>query len=222
MSRSEYWPDIPDDRFDEFQRRVELVELLLDESISIREKREAKKSYRYSHRISDRTIRRYLQLYRKKGARGLLFYRFPTHTAERIDDPVLRAKLIELVNELPSRSIPQLRRLLAGNDDFARKIERISDRTIYRFLSEHSLGKRDRIALELHDGRSAYRSFEAPHSLALIQGDARDGIWLTGPDGTTFKTYLFLWIDDYSRKIRRISIMGRSISPNTSPSCWRT
>lgn len=201
MSRSEYWPDIPDKAFEEFQHRLELVELLLDERVSMKEKREAKQAYRYAHKVSDRTIRRYLQLYRKKGARGLLFYRFPTYATERIDDPALRAKLIELVHELPSRSIPQLRRLLAATDEFARKIERISDRTIYRFLSEHSLGKKDRIGLELHSGRSVYRSFEAPHSLALIQGDARDGIWLTGPDGTTFKSYLFLWIDDYSRKI---------------------
>jgi len=201
MNRSEYWPDIPDKPFEAFRCRLELVELLLDERVSMKEKREAKQAYRYAHHVSDRTIRRYLQLYRKKGARGLLFYRFPTHTAERIDDPGLRTKLIELVHELPSRSIPQLRRLLAGNNEFARKIERISDRTIYRFFQEHSLGKKDRIALEFHDRRSAYRSFEAPHSLALIQGDARDGIWLTGPDGTTFKTYLFLWIDDYSRKI---------------------
>ena len=202
MNRSEYWPDIPDEPFEAFQRRLELVELLLDESISIKEKREAKQAYRYAHKVSDRSIRRYLHLYRKKGPRGLLFYRFRAHTPERIADPALRAKLIELVHELPSRSIPQLRRLLAANDQFATKIERISDRSIYRFLAEHSLSKKDRIALEmLHDRRSAYRSFEAPHSLALIQGDARDGIWLTGPDEKTFKTYLFLWIDDYSRKI---------------------
>ncbi len=202
MSPSEYWPDIPDEQFEAFQRRLELVELLLDEQVSIKEKREAKQAYRYAHKVSDRSIRRYLHLYRKKGPRGLLFYRFRTHTAERIDDPALRAKLIELVHELPSRSIPQLRRLLARDDEFAGKIQRISDRTIYRFLAEHSLGKKDRIALELlHDRRSAYRSFEAPHSLALIQGDARDGIWLTGTDGKPYKTYLFLWIDDYSRKI---------------------
>jgi hypothetical protein len=46
-----------------------------------------------------------------------------------------------------------------------------------------------------------YRHFEAPHSLALVQGDARDGIWLDLPDGSRRKTYLFLWIDDFSRKI---------------------
>ena len=47
----------------------------------------------------------------------------------------------------------------------------------------------------------AYHSFEAPHSLALVQGDARDGIWLDLPDGSRKKTYLFVWIDDFSRKI---------------------
>jgi len=40
-----------------------------------------------------------------------------------------------------------------------------------------------------------------PWSMALVQADARDGIWLRLPDGTTKKSYLFLWIDDYSRKI---------------------
>jgi hypothetical protein len=37
--------------------------------------------------------------------------------------------------------------------------------------------------------------------LALVQGDARDGIWLQLPDGSRRKSYLFLWIDDFSRKI---------------------
>ena len=39
-----------------------------------------------------------------------------------------------------------------------------------------------------------------PHTLALVQADARDGIWLDTPEGRK-KTYLFLWIDDFSRKI---------------------
>lgn len=199
MSPSEYWPDIPDHVFEAFQRRVELVELLLDESISMQDKRKAKQAYRYVHRISDRTVRRYLHLYRKNGPRGLLFYRF-TEKPDRIDDPALRKELIRLIRELPSRSVPQLRRLLAS-EEFGPKIERVSDRTVYRFLEENSLGKKDRMALLMSTGRSAFRSFEAPHSLALIQGDARDGIWLTDADGKAYKTYLFLWIDDYSRKI---------------------
>ena len=36
--------------------------------------------------------------------------------------------------------------------------------------------------------------------MALVQADARDGIWLDTPAGRK-KTYLFLWLDDFSRKI---------------------
>ena len=80
------------------------------------------------------------------------------------------------------------------------KIKRISDRTIYRFLAEHGLTKNARYRMLAEVSRSSYRSFEAPHSLALLQADARDGIWLDTPQGRK-KTYLFLWIDDFSRKI---------------------
>jgi hypothetical protein len=38
--------------------------------------------------------------------------------------------------------------------------------------------------------------------MELVQGDARDGIWLPdGEIGKVRKTYLFAWVDDYSRRI---------------------
>jgi transposase InsO family protein len=116
-------------------------------------------------------------------------------------DEALRNKIIELVRELPGRSVPTLRRLLSEDERYAEKILSISDRTIYRFLAENGLGQRQRHRMMREDGRRAYKAFEAAHSMALVQGDARDGIWLKLPDGKTSKSYLFLWIDDYSRKI---------------------
>jgi len=68
-------------------------------------------------------------------------------------------------------------------------------------LNENALSHKQRFRLLREDGRRAYHGFEAPHSMALVQGDARDGIWLTLPEGKTKKSYLFLWIDDFSRKI---------------------
>ena len=41
-----------------------------------------------------------------------------------------------------------------------------------------------------------HRSRSTPSD--LFEGDARDGIWLDTKDGKR-KTYLFVWIDDYSR-----------------------
>ena len=193
------WEQIPDSVMEAFDERLQLVELLLDPQIEPAAKRAERRRYCEQHRVGGRTIRGYLHRYRKQGPRGLLFYR-PQPTSPRVHDSQLRAKLLDLVNELPTRSIPQLRKLLAADDQLGSKIKRISDRTIYRFLAEQGLTQAVRYRMLAEDSRSSYRSFEAPRSLDLLQADARDGIWLNTPQGRK-KTYLFLWIDDFSRKI---------------------
>ncbi|MFO7729809.1 MAG: hypothetical protein R6V86_03490, partial [Spirochaetia bacterium] len=52
-------------------------------------------------------------------------------------------------------------------------------------------------------GKRSYHQFEASCSMELVQGDARDGIWLPKEPGSAQvrKTYLFAWVDDYSRRI---------------------
>ena len=105
------------------------------------------------------------------------------------------------MRELPSRSVPKLRRLLAADPNYTALIAHVSDRSIYRFLQDSELGHNQRRAMLGPTASRVYRSFEAPHALALVQGDARDGIWLDLPDGSRRKTYLFVWIDDFSRKI---------------------
>jgi putative transposase len=201
MSDDLYWEDIPDKVFTSFQERLLLVELLTDDTIPFMEKVKLKQEYQDQHQVSERTLRRYVQLYKHKGELGLLFYS-KRKTKERINDPLLREKILELIRELPERSIPKLRRLLSIDAGYRDKISCVSDRTLYRFLSESGFGKKDRRALLAHTtGRQAYKSFEASYSLELVQGDARDGIWLPGMNGKARKTYLFLWVDDYSRKI---------------------
>ena len=193
------WNQLPDAVVEAFSERLHLVEVLLDPLLPAADKRAERRRYREQHGVGERTIRGYLHRYRKQGPRGLLFYR-RRPTAPRIHDSALRAKLLALINELPTRSVPQLRTLLAADPQLAPRIERISDRTVYRFLADHGLTKSARYRLLADVSRSSYRSFEAPHSLALLQADARDGIWLDTPQGRK-KTYLFLWLDDFSRKI---------------------
>ena len=193
------WEKIPESVMEAFSERLHLVELLLDPHLSNADKRAERRRYCQQHRVGERTIRHYLHRYRKKGPRGLLFYR-PRPTSPRVHDPDLRAKLLKLIKELPTRSVPQLRKLIATDTKLGPKIKRISDRTIYRFLAQHGLTKSVRYRMLAEISRSSYRSFEAAHSLALVQADARDGIWLDTPQGRK-KSYLFLWIDDFSRKI---------------------
>ena len=200
MLDDDLWAAIPEHQFSAFLARLELVETLLDDAVPGPDKKQQKQEYMRDYHVSDRTIRSYVHKYRKKGAAGLLFWR-RKEPAARIADTELADKITALVTELPTRSIPQIRRLLTEDEKYRDKIAVISDRTVYRFLAENNLGHVQRRRLLTEQGRNAYHSFSAPHSLALVQGDARDGIWITRPDGKKIKTYLFLWIDDYSRKI---------------------
>jgi len=200
MKHEIQWSLIPEKEFENFKLRVELVEQLIDETISSAEKRDLKQDYCRINKVTDRTIRRYVHAYRKKGQKGLVFYRLRKKSV-RVKDEVLRKKIVDLVRELPERDVPQIMRLLSLDETYREKIQEISCRTLYRFLYENGMSKKERYAMMSEDSRRAYHKFEAPHSMALVQGDARDGIWIKNPEGKLIKTYLFLWLDDYSRKI---------------------
>ena len=193
------WEQLPEAVVEAFSERLQLVELLLDPLLPQADKRAEQRRYQQQHGVGERTIRSYLHRYRKRGPRGLLFYR-PRPTSPRVHDPALRTKLLQLIDEVPTRSVSQLRQLITADAKLGPKIARISDRTVYRFLAEHGLTKSARYRMLGDDARTSFRAFEAPHSLALVQADARDGIWLDTPQGRK-KTYLFLWLDDFSRKI---------------------
>ena len=212
MSTPIDWEAIPQAAYDAFTKRVQLVELILDDSIDAEAKGEAKRNFCEEHQVCPRTIANYLRRYRQKGSRGLLFYH-PRPLAPRISNEQLRARILQLVRELPTRSVPTLRRLLGEEETLRTAIAGISNRTIYRFLVQSGLSFKERSRILSPTGRRAFRAFEAPHSLALVQADARDGIWLVLPDGKTRKSYLFLWIDDYSRKI----LFGRYYLDETLP-----
>ena len=176
------WDQLPEAVVDAFSERLYLVELLLDPLLPAADKQAEQRRYQQQHGVGERTIRGYLLRYRRQGPRGLLFYH-PRPTSPRVHDPALRAKLLALINELPTRSVPQLRKLITADAKLGPQIKRVSDRTVYRFLADHGLTKSARYLMLADDARTSFRSFEAPHSLALVQADARDGIWLDTPSG---------------------------------------
>ena len=197
------WKELDEQHLAAWQQRVELVETLLDERIHETEQAEIRRSYVRAHGVSERTIRNYLRRYRQDGADGLLFYqarRGPR--SPRIHDADLREKLLALIEEHPRRTIPQLRRILSKDPHYSEAISAVSDRSIYRFLASQDLTQKQRAAKAIDPTRQSFLQFEAAASMELVQGDARDGIWLPDPEDPekTRKTYLFGWIDDYSRK----------------------
>jgi transposase len=203
MDKKIEWPEIPDTQLEAFQRRLELVETLTDEQIDDGQRMQIRRQYCEHHKVSDRTIRNYLCRYREEGAAGLLFVR-KKEPSIRIADERLREAILRRIEESPRRTVPKLRRLLSADPDFHHLIEQVSDRTIYRFLFEQGLTQKKRHSMVHDDRRRAYHQFQASASMVLVQGDARDGIYLPDPDGAVDqqrKTYLFGWVDDYSRKI---------------------
>lgn len=193
------WQCLSDSRFEKSATILELVESLADESLSLKDRKELRDGFRTRHGVTDRTIRNYIARYRQSGAQAFL-------TAEvrppspRIHDKDLADAILALVKERPTRTVPMLRKLLTVDSRFVEGVGGVSDRSIYRFLLEHGLSQKTRHALLSDDGRMSYHRFQAPRPLDLVQGDGRDGIWLDTKDGKK-KTYLFVWVDDYSRKI---------------------
>jgi transposase InsO family protein len=139
-----------------------------------------------------------------------------------IDEKHLEAyrRRVALVETLLDESIDEADRL----QERRRYIEEhgVSERTIRNYLRRYrergaeallfhtprgpsSPRIRDRRVREksLGAGKRSYHKFEASCSMELVQGDGRDGIWLPKAPGSdqVRKTYLFAWVDDYSRRI---------------------
>lgn len=191
---------IPDHLVSAWQARLALVESLLDDTLGYEEKKRIRADFIESHGVGERTIRNYVAWYKAEGPLRLLLYQ-PGEPPKRIEDEELQSKILALIDERPTRTVRQLRALLSSTPEFRKKINKISDRTIYRFLREKGLTKKKRYAMACESTRISYHRFEATQSLALVQGDARDGIWILLPNGKKRKTYLFVWLDDYSRKV---------------------
>jgi putative transposase len=193
------WHFLSDTRFEKSATILELVESLADESLSLKERSQLRDEYRNRHAVTDRTIRNYIARFRNGGSQAFLAAT-AREPSPRIRDKDLADAILSLVKERPTRTVPKLRKLLSIDTRFTGKVGMVSDRSIYRFLLEHGLSQKTRYALLSEDGRMSFHRFQASRPLDLVQGDARDGIWLDTTDGKK-KTYLFVWVDDYSRKI---------------------
>jgi transposase InsO family protein len=201
MSAPIDWEEIPEGEYEGYRKRLQIVELLLDDSIDGASKKSLREQFHRDNGVSERTVANWLARYLKEGPAGLMFRHRHRPRSPRVADEQLRTRILSLVRELPSRSVATLRRLLRADPTCTEAICQVSNRSIYRLLQDNGLGHSQRRAMLGGIAQKAYHSFEAPHSLALVQGDARDGIWLDLPDGSHKKTYLFVWLDDFSRKI---------------------
>ena len=93
-----------------------------------------------------------------------------------------------------------LMKLLETDEQIASQVRNISPSTLYYHLKEAGYNFKNR---DKEKPQRMYRRFQAEYPNQLWQGDARHGIPLPNPDNPKKNkmTYLFAWMDDFSRKI---------------------
>lgn len=148
-------------------------------------------------RVSLTTLRRYLQAYRAGGFEALR----PTPRADtgapRAFPPEVLDKAIALREEQPARTTQTIVDIL-NRDASLQLAQPLNVHTLTTHLRRR--GKTRRL---LRQAAKAYRRFEAEHVNTLWQGDMLVGPWLPDPHapGKKRRTYLFCFLDDYSRLV---------------------
>jgi len=193
-------PNFNDRQLEEIQQRYALLEPLLDCYLSSEEKKEHAEAVRQSLQISERTLRRYLQRFREEGAHSLTRKKRSDAGRLRVFSDQILKRAEELLEQNSRRSIPMLMELLQADEQVGSQVKNISPSTLYFHLKQAGHEFRGRGA---DPPSGTYRRFEAAYPNQLWQGDARHGIPLPHPDkaGKRKMTYLFGWVDDFSRKI---------------------
>ena len=144
-------------------------------------------------RVPERTLRHWLQKYRKFGFQGLFDeFRSDKGSSKALSAEVLK-KAEALRKEEPARSVRTVMELLKkGGTDTSR----LSERTVARRLT--AIGATKQL---LKKGAGTYQRWEQLYANDLWQGDTSHGVWLRDPEdpNNAKKTKFIAFIDDTSR-----------------------
>src|SRR5512133_1378839 len=88
-------------------RRMQIIAPLLADSLDEGQRSLLRQQICQQHKISERTLRRYLAAYRENGYEGLDRKHVPSHTSCQIDPNLLEQAII-LRREVPNRSVLQI------------------------------------------------------------------------------------------------------------------
>ncbi len=200
MQQDNSFFDLNGVQLEEIQDKYALLEPLVDTYLSESEKREYSRQVCSKLGISERTLRRYLQRFREEGIYTLTRKKRSDAGVLRVFSDEILKKALQLLDQNSSRSIPMLMKLLETDEQIASQVRNISPSTLYYHLKEAGYNFKNR---DKEKSQRMYHRFQAEYPNRLWQGDARHGIPLPNPDNPKKNkmTYLFAWMDDFSRKI---------------------
>ncbi len=181
--------------------RFQLISTLITADSDPAKRIEERKKLAETHDISERTLRRYEEAFRKSGFEGLK----PAGRAEaEVKGPFPGFKkaldeAILLKREVPSRSVNQIIFILEA--EHVVNPGQLTRPTLQRYLYKAGFGKRQ--MKKVTEGeRSSSRRFCKPHRMMLVQGDIKYVMKLPlGKNGAKVQCYVAALIDDHSRFI---------------------
>lgn len=177
--------------------RMQIISPLLSPDLDDGQRALLRQRICQQYSLSERTLRRYLQLYRENGYEGLHTKRASAEPATTID-PELLEQAIVLRREVPSRSVRQIIRILEME-------ERVTFSTLKRSTLQRAMSDRgfSSAQMRIYTGKGlAARRFAKPNRCQLWQSDIKYGPYLPiGQGGKKQQVFLVAIIDDATRFI---------------------
>lgn len=176
--------------------RFEMIAPLLADGLCAAEKRRFRLEILEKHGISERTLRRYVESYRRDGLKGLEpAGRAEAGTFKAIPKDVLEVAM-QCRKELPERSVRNIITILE-------KEGHIKPGSVSRSTLSHNLLALGHSAKQLRQesGTQAARRFVRVGRNTLWQSDVKYGPYVPDGKGKSRRTYLVAFIDDCTRVV---------------------
>jgi transposase InsO family protein len=176
--------------------RFEMIAPLLAGGLCAAEKRRIRLEIMETHGISERTLRRYLESYRKDGLKGLE----PVGRPEAGTFKAIPGDILELAmqyrRELPERSVRSVITILEKEGHIEKGTISRSTLTHNLLALGHSTNQ-----LRLETGTRAARRFVRKGRNTLWQSDVKFGPCVPDGKGGNRRTYLTAFLDDATRVV---------------------
>lgn len=177
-------------------QRFEMIAPLVAEGLCAAEKRRRRQEILESHSISERTLRRYLENYRKHGLSGLE----PVDRPEAGSFKAIPQHILDLAmaykEELPERSVRSIITILEKEGHIRKGTVSLSTLSHNLLALGHSTRQ-----LRRSNCTKAARRFVRKGRNTLWQSDVKFGPFVPVEKGNKHRTYLATFIDDATRVV---------------------
>ena len=177
--------------------RVQLLAPLLEEGLDPAKAREIKARICEQSGFSERTLRRYLAMYRKEGFNGLKPKGKGKQAAAPVISPDIMEQAILLRREVPSRSVAQIIQIMEWEGRIGPG--EVKRSTLQEKLTERGYSTRQ---MRMYAESVAARRFQQKHRNRLWHSDLKYGPYMPiGPGRARKQVFLVTFIDDATRLV---------------------